>query len=123
MVGSAELPGRGMHRRLPAGRGLALRLRLPDGNDAWTRSVYHEIAPPERISYLEHASDASGAITDERPAAFCVITLEVSETGTLLTATLRYETSLDRDRAIRNGVEQGFPSALHQLDDLLERMR
>jgi uncharacterized protein YndB with AHSA1/START domain len=99
------------------------RLRLPDGSDAWARSVYREIAPPERISYLEHSSDAAGAVTDERPAAFCVVTLQPTDEGTLLTVTLQYETPLDRDRAIGNGVERGLPAALEQLDELLERMR
>jgi uncharacterized protein YndB with AHSA1/START domain len=118
------------------------RLRLPDGDDAWARSVYREIVSPERITYLEHSSDASGGITDERPAAYCVITLEPAGTGTagtgtfgagtgtagtgtagtLLTVTLEYETPLDRDRAIGNGVERGFPAALDQLDGLLHRM-
>lgn len=98
------------------------RLRLPDGGEAWARSVYREITPPERISYLERSSDADGAVTDERPAAFCVITLDASGEGTVLTATLQYESPLDRDRAIRNGVEQGFPAALLQLDALLGQM-
>lgn len=95
------------------------RLRLPDGSEAWTRSVYQEIVPPERISYLENSSDASGSITRDRPGASCVITLAPAGVETVLTVTLSYQTPADRQRALGNGVERGFAAALEQLDRLL----
>lgn len=103
-------PGGVWHYRL---RGLA------DGDEVWARSVYQEIVPPERISYLERSSDADGRVTDERPAAFVTITLDPDEAGTTLAIDIRYPSPLDRDRAIRHGVEGGLTRALDTLDNLL----
>jgi len=98
------------------------RLRLPDGRDAWTRAVYREISAPERITYREHSSDASGAETDKRPAAFGTITLHPDGDATLFVVTLRYESPLALDHALRAGVERGFSAALDQLGALVERL-
>jgi len=96
------------------------RLRgVTDGIEIWARSVYQEIVPPERISYLERSSDADGRVTDERPAAFVTVTLDPDDAGTTLAIDLRYQSPLDRDRAIRHGVEGGLTRALDALDDLL----
>ncbi|WP_066039724.1 SRPBCC family protein [Herbiconiux solani] len=97
------------------------RLHLPDGGEAWTRAVYREISAPERITYREHSSDAAGTETPDRPAALGTITLRADDDGTLFTVTLRYESPLELDRAIRTGVERGFPAALDQLAALLDR--
>jgi uncharacterized protein YndB with AHSA1/START domain len=97
-------------------------LRRPDGVEIWARSVYREIVPPERLTYLERSSDASGAVTDDRPGAFVTITLHDDGDGTVFTARIRYQTPLDRDRALQGGVEHGFSRALDQLDDLLTRL-
>ena len=96
------------------------RLRgLTDGLELWARSVYQQIVPPERISYLERSSDADGRVTDDRPAAFVTITLDPAETGTTLAIDIRYQSPLDRDRAIRSGVEGNLSLALDALDRLL----
>jgi uncharacterized protein YndB with AHSA1/START domain len=96
------------------------RLRgVIDGVELWARSVYQQIDPPERISYLERSSDADGRVTDERPAAFVTITLDSDETGTALAIDLRYQSPLDRDRAIRAGVEGGLQLTLDALERLL----
>lgn len=97
-----------------------------DGSLVWARSVYREIRAPELVSYLEQSSDADGRVTDDRPAAFVTVTFEESgtgsgsgATGTVLTARIRYRSPLDRDLALRYGVERGFSQALDQLDAVL----
>jgi uncharacterized protein YndB with AHSA1/START domain len=122
------------------------RLRgLTDGVELWARSVYRDIVPPERITYLERSSDADGRVTDDRPAAFVTITLvadgapathgvpddasvpdgtpahasEPAAAGTTLVIDIRYQSPLDRDHAIRHGVEGGLTRALDTLDQLL----
>jgi uncharacterized protein YndB with AHSA1/START domain len=98
---------------------------LTDGVELWARSVYRDIEPPERITYLERSSDADGRVTDERPAAFVTITLEADDprspddSGTTLAIDIRYQSALDRDRAIHHGVEGGLTRALDTLDHLL----
>ena len=97
-------------------------LRGRDGAEVWARSVYREIVPPERVTYLERSSDPSGAVTDARPGAFVTIELHDDDGGTAFTARIRYLNELDRDRAIQGGVERGFSRALDLLNDLLGRL-
>lgn len=97
-------------------------MRGMDGSETWARSVYREIVPPERVSYLERSSDAHAAVTDERPGAFVTITLNPDEGGTTLTARVRHLTPLDGARAIGYGVERGLSSALDLLENLLDRI-
>jgi uncharacterized protein YndB with AHSA1/START domain len=94
-------------------------LGIDDGLEVWARSVYREIVPPSRISYLERSSDADGRVTDERPAAFVTITLDPDESGTALAIDIRYQNELDRDRALRSGIEGGLSLALDALERLL----
>lgn len=94
------------------------------GEEFWARSVYGEIDAPNGLTYLETSSDASGAITDARPAA--QVRVELAPAGpeagaTELTMRIRHRSALDRDRAIRYGIETGLGRALDTLEALLER--
>jgi uncharacterized protein YndB with AHSA1/START domain len=89
------------------------------GREVWARSVYREIEPPERIVYSETSSDAEGRVNDDRPAATVAILLATEREGTTLTAKVRHQSPLDRDRAIALGIESGFTRALDTLDHLL----
>ncbi|MDQ4137544.1 MAG: SRPBCC domain-containing protein [Actinomycetota bacterium] len=96
------------------------RLRgVRTGCDVWARSVYREIERPRLVSYFETSSDADGRITDDRPAADVTITLDPDGRQTRMTVDIRYSSLLDRDRAIRMGVERGLSAALESLADLL----
>lgn len=113
-------------------------LRGRDGSLVWARSVYREIRPPERVAYHERSSDAEGNVTLDRPSAFVTVTFESDggadtegaategtegirprSPGTVLTVRIRYQSPLDRDLAIRYGVERGLSLALDQLDAVL----
>ena len=97
------------------------RLRGRDtGEDVWARAVYGEIAPPTRLTYLETSSDAAGTVTHDRPHADVAVDLAAaSDAATLLTIRIRHRSAIDRDRAIRLGIETGLSRALDTLEDLL----
>jgi uncharacterized protein YndB with AHSA1/START domain len=92
------------------------------GEEFWARAVYGEITPPTRLTYLETPSDPAGAVTDSRPAANVTIDLAAAEDdpdATELVIRIRHQSALDRDRAIRLGIESGLRRALDTLEDLL----
>ena len=94
------------------------------GEEFWARAVYGEITPPTRLSYLETSSDAGGAVTDARPAATVRVDLAAAPDdteATELTIRIRHQSTLDRDRAIRFGVESGLSRALDTLEHHLRR--
>jgi uncharacterized protein YndB with AHSA1/START domain len=94
------------------------------GEEFWARAVYGEITPPTRLSYLETPSDAAGAVRDDRPPANVRIELAATPDdagSTEVTIRIRHASTLDRDRAIRLGIESGLRRALDTLEDLLRR--
>jgi uncharacterized protein YndB with AHSA1/START domain len=99
------------------------RLRgLDTGEDVWARAVYGEITPPTRLTYLETSSDAAGSVTHDRPHANVAVDLAAaSDAATELTIRIRHRSAIDRDRAIRLGVETGLSRALDTLEDVLHR--
>ena len=111
-------PGGIWHYRLAGSAG---------GAQLWTKAVYSEIDAPERIAYVEYASDANGAILTDRPATYVTIRLDEADGGTWLDASLRYRDRSGLEVALRNGVAEGFPAALDQLPavltDLIEEHR
>jgi len=106
-------PGGVWHYRL-RGRGT--------GEEVWARAVYGEIAPPTRLTYLETSSDPAGSVTHDRPHADVAVDLAAaSDDATELTIRIRHRSAIDRDRAIRLGVETGLSRALDTLEDVLRR--
>lgn len=92
------------------------------GEEFWARAVYGEITPPTRLTYLETPSDAAGAVTDTRPSANVTIRLTAAVGDpdvTELAIHIRHRSALDRDRAIRLGIESGLRRALDTLEGLL----
>ncbi|WP_348787421.1 SRPBCC domain-containing protein [Leifsonia sp. NPDC080035] len=93
---------------------------LRTGREVWARAVYQDVVPPERLTYLECSSTPTGEITDERPGAFGTITLAPDGHGARFRAVLRWVDDLDRDRALRAGVAEGFSAALDLLQTHLD---
>jgi uncharacterized protein YndB with AHSA1/START domain len=92
------------------------------GEEVWARAVYGEIEPPTRLTYLETSSDASGSVTHDRPHADVAVDLApASDAITRLTLRIRHRSAIDRDRAIRLGIETGLSRALDTLEDVLRR--
>ncbi|MCU1473304.1 SRPBCC domain-containing protein [Amnibacterium sp.] len=93
------------------------------GEEFWARAVYGEITPPTALTYLETSSDATGAVTEARPAAN--VRIELLPAGeadaTELVIRIRHQSTLDRDRAIGFGIESGLGRALDTLEALLRR--
>ncbi len=95
-------------------------LRGRAGDEVWARAVYREIREPELVSYDETSSDATGAVTADRPGARVAIHLtRTAHGGTNFEAHLSYADAADRDLALRYGVERGFSAALDLLDQHL----
>lgn len=98
-----------------------LRGRLT-GEAVWARAVYGEITPPTRLTYLETPSDPAGSVTHDRPHADVTVELApVGHAATELTIRIRHGGAIDRDRAIRLGIETGLRRALDTLEELLQR--
>ncbi|GAB3393117.1 SRPBCC family protein [Humibacter soli] len=113
------------------------RLLSPDGTEHWSRAVYREIVPDERLVYAETGSDADARVVHDRPTS--VVTVSLAPTritpsrlspvknapvagGTRMDVHLVFVSPLERDRAVANGVEKGFSAALEQLGPVLTQL-
>ncbi len=105
-------------------------MKAPDGKEMWGRFVFHEIAAPERLCFVNSFSDAQGGITrapffaDWPLEVFNTLTLTEDGGGTLLT--LRGspihapENERLRFRSMHKSMENGFGASLTQLEVYLK---
>jgi uncharacterized protein YndB with AHSA1/START domain len=103
-------------------------MRSPEGNEYWARGIFQEIAPPERIVYVDSFSDAEGhavspavyGITESHPAEMLVrITFDEYADATIVT--LRYE--LPESVVEREGVQQGWLEMFDRVEAVLLHAR
>ena len=98
------------------GGGFRWEWRGPDGAVIRMHGVYREISPPARTVRTEIFEVEPGPPMGEQLA-----TMELAEKGdrTVLTITLRYESTAARDGALASGMEHGMAASYDKLEELL----
>ncbi len=91
--------------------------RGADGEEFGFHGEYHEIVPPERITWTFEFEGAPGNVSIET-ARF-----EERDGKTLLTATAAYPSIEARDAVVNSGMETGAAETYDRLAEYLERMR
>jgi uncharacterized protein YndB with AHSA1/START domain len=104
-------------------------MRSPQGADMWGRFVYREIAPPERLVYVNSFSDESGGITpnpwmpDWAREVLNTVTFAEHEGNTTVTL---HGTPINTDEVGRKlfegageSMRKGFGGTLDALDEYL----
>jgi uncharacterized protein YndB with AHSA1/START domain len=91
--------------------------RGPDGDEHGFRGEYREIVRPERITWTFEYEGAPGHISIE--------TLELTEKdgGTILSATVRYDSFEDREAVLGSGMEGGAAETYDRLEEYLRARR
>lgn len=109
-------------------------LRLPNGGEMWDRSVFEEIVPNERVSYIQSFSDADGGITRHPLSATWPLrmhtTLTFEDAGEGKTnLTIRWrpvdanETEQQTFDTSHDGMRQGWESMLETLAAYLTKVQ
>ena len=92
----------------------------PDGTQAWGKLEYTEIRPTELLCALDYFSDAAGAKSSELPESRWRVEFRADgPAATRLVTTISFENEADVQRLIDMGFEQGYVSALSNLEKLL----
>jgi uncharacterized protein YndB with AHSA1/START domain len=94
-------------------------MRLPDGQDFWSKGQYIEIAPPQRLVF-ESAVIVDG---ERKFAARTTVTFEAEGVGTRMTVRQAYEIF---DPAFQNAVEgsaEGWRTTLDKLEREVARIK
>lgn len=106
-------------------------LRMPDGKEIWGMWVFREIAPPERLVFVQSFSDPQRGLgrhplaPDWPQKMLSTIRFEPKGKGTLLTIEWQpieaSETELKVFEAGRPGMNQGWGGTLEQLTAHLQK--
>lgn len=91
-------------------------MRSPEGEEAWGKSVYHEVDPSDRLVYTDSFSDEDGNVVEEMPTM--LITTEFSAEGT--GCKVVSATKFDSPEELENVIEMGAVEGMTQTYDRLE---
>ncbi|TLS50688.1 SRPBCC domain-containing protein [Paenibacillus antri] len=98
-------------------------MRSPEGEEHWSRAVYHEIVRPERVVYAatfadEHANPVGGI-----PEHIGTLLFDEYDGRTTLTVRIQTATPVDAKTLLEMGMAEGLMMGLNQLEAVLARLR
>jgi uncharacterized protein YndB with AHSA1/START domain len=102
-----------------AGGVFAVCMRLPDGQDSWSRGTFTEVAPPERLAFTSTVEFGG----EKKFTAHTTVTFEVDGAGTRLTARQVYEIHDEAFRAAIGGAAEGWRTTLDKLEREVARIQ
>lgn len=94
------------------------RMRGPNGEEAWGKGIYKEIARPERLAYDDYFSDADGS--ENPPAMFLAVDFEDRGGKTLLRSKATFASREHREQVLAMGMVEGLSESLDRLDEHIE---
>lgn len=92
----------------------------PDGTEVWGRADYKTINPVKSFTATDSFCDSEGKINSEFPSMDWRIDFITEEKGTLLKVELTFSSEEDLNKLVEMGFQEGFTSALSNLDELLQ---
>jgi uncharacterized protein YndB with AHSA1/START domain len=93
----------------------------PDGTKHYARSDYEKIDPYKSFTANDSFCDENGNINTELPGNKWVCSFEKSPAGTVVNVELTFRSEEDLEKIIEMGFNEGFTSALENLDEIFER--
>ena len=93
----------------------------PDGEKEYAINNYSEIMQHRSISGTDAFTDEKGRITDGLPQTTWLIGFTGIDDGTRMTFNLHFNSREDLSKIAEMGFEEGFKTALNQLEDLLSK--
>lgn len=91
----------------------------PDGEKHWSRADFKKIKPIESFSSIERFCDDTGIVNHDLPKSLWENLFIEKKNSTIVRTILSFEKLSDLQRTIEMGFEEGFSSALENLDDIL----
>ncbi|MHA4845841.1 SRPBCC family protein [Flavitalea antarctica] len=92
----------------------------PDNQRIWAKVEFNNIKPTTSYEAIDSFCDENGTPNDEMPKMSWKNLFESKEGGTKLTVEISFQKEADIKQIMDMGFEQGFSSALDNLDELLK---
>ena len=90
-------------------------MRSPEGQDHWARSVYTEVAPPERLAYTSTFADADANPIPGMPEHLTTVTFTGEDGGTRVAARVQFADADALRTAVALGMTEGLSMAWEAL--------
>jgi uncharacterized protein YndB with AHSA1/START domain len=102
-----------------AGGVFAVCMKLPDGQQSWSRGRFDEVVPTERLAFT-----SSVTFGDSAPlfSAKTIVTFADDGDGTLMTVRQRYEVHDPRFTDVVQGANEGWRTTLDKLEREVQRI-
>jgi uncharacterized protein YndB with AHSA1/START domain len=92
----------------------------PEGEEHWCRADFKSISPNKSFKVSEGFCDSNGKITNEFPIAYWNCQFSESANKTIVQIEISYDSLADLEKYTELGFQEGFTSALENLDELLK---
>ena len=92
----------------------------PEGPGPWCRADFNTINKHKSFTAVDTFCDEEGNITPDFPAMYWKNVFSKTDTGTRVVVEISFNKEADIQKILEMGFEEGFTSALGNLDELLE---
>jgi uncharacterized protein YndB with AHSA1/START domain len=96
-------------------------MRSPEGQDHWARSVYTQVAPPERLAYTSTFADAQANPVPGIPEHLTTVTFIAEDGGTRVTARVQFADAAALQQAVALGMTEGLSMTWEALAEIVSR--
>ena len=90
----------------------------PEGEEHWCRADFKSISPNKSFIVSEGFCDPNGKITTDFPIAYWHCQFSESSNKTIVQIEISYDSLADLEKYMELGFQEGFTSALGNLDEL-----
>jgi uncharacterized protein YndB with AHSA1/START domain len=91
----------------------------PDGSESWVRMDIKTVSPLKSFTAYDAFTYENGKINNELPGMEWKCEFTKSDSGTLVSVELSFASEEDMKKIVEMGFEEGFSSALNNLDEVL----
>ncbi len=92
----------------------------PDEEEHYAVAEYKEVVPEQRFEGLDSFCDENGVIDNKLPKSHWKVEFEPEGAHTIVRIETRYESAEELEKILKMGFQEGFTSALTNLDELLK---
>jgi uncharacterized protein YndB with AHSA1/START domain len=98
-------------------------MRSPEGQEHWARSVYREIAPPEKLVYTSTLADEHANPTEGLPEHLTTVIFTQEAGKTRVTALIQFARPADMEFAVSRGMVQGMNMTWDSLIEYIQELQ
>jgi PhnB protein len=93
----------------------------PEGERHWCRVDYKSINRQKSFTCLDAFCDENGSVNQDFPTMYWKVDFSKADSGTIVSVEVTFSSEADLEKIVEMGFEEGFTSALGNLDELLSK--